>query len=147
MAGGCRGHPAGDLGRRSGPLPHLRPSGVVVARQREPRDLPGPLQHFVPRQSCASGVFDFKDSSVESAGIEGYMEVTLACFTLLTDSGTERKDGLLSISWAIKPPKSLSGPVELRVRVLPKRSDSGEWVPLGRLELVGRAWRVVDVFE
>ena len=75
------------------------------------------------------------------------MEVTLACFTLLTDSGTERKDGLLSISWAIKPPKSLSGPVELRVRVLPKRSDSGEWVPLGRLELVGRAWRVVDVFE
>ena len=47
------------------------------------------------------------------------------------------------VSWAIRPLLSLTGPVELRVRVLPKRSDSGEWAQLGRLELVDRAWCVV----
>jgi hypothetical protein len=92
----------------------------------------------------AFGVFNFEDDAVESAGIQGDWEVTVADFTLLTDSAAERQDGLLSLSWAIRPPESLAGPVELRTRVLPKRSDSGEWAPLGTLELVDGAWRVAE---
>jgi hypothetical protein len=92
----------------------------------------------------AFGVFDFEDNSVESAGIQGDWEVSLAGFTLLTDSGAERLDGLLFVAWAIRTPQSLTGPAELRARVLPKRSDSGEWTPLCRLELVDGAWRVAE---
>ena len=89
-------------------------------------------------------MFNFQDDSVESAGIQGDWEVSLAGFTLLTDSGAERLDGLLFVAWAIRTPESLTGPVELRARVLPKRSDSGVWAPLCRLELVDGAWRVAE---
>ena len=92
----------------------------------------------------AFGVFNFEDDAVESAGIQGDWEVTIAGFTLLTDTAAERQDGVLTIAWAIRPPQPLTGPVELRARVLPKRSDSGEWAPLGRLELVDGAWRVAE---
>ncbi len=68
----------------------------------------------------AFGVLKLEDGSVENAGIEAYMEVSVAGFTLLTDSCTERRDGLLSVAWVIRPPNSLEGPVELRARVLPE---------------------------
>ena len=123
-----------------------------MARRRGPRALPGPLQHVLYNTSSranpvppeAFGVFNFEDDSVESAGIQGDWEVSLAGFTLLTDSGAERLDGLLFVAWAIRTPESLTGPVELRARVLPKRSDSGVWAPLCRLELVDGAWRVAE---
>lgn len=92
----------------------------------------------------AFGVFKLEDGSVESAGIEAHMEVSVAGFTLLTDSCTERRDGLLSVAWVIRPPNSLEGPVELRARVLPKGSDSGEWVPVGTLESAEGTWRLVE---
>ncbi len=92
----------------------------------------------------AFGVWNLQDGSPKSAGIDGHYEVTLAGFTLLTDSGAERGDGQLTVSWAIRPPPSLTGPVELRTRVLPNRGDSAEWAPLGRLELVDGAWRVAE---
>lgn len=97
---------------------------------------PGPPEAF--------GVFNLEDDTFESAGIDAYMEVTLAGFTLLTDSHATRQDGLLSAAFVIRPPDSLAGAVDLRARVLPRRSDSGEWAPLGRLELVAGAWRVVE---
>jgi len=97
---------------------------------------PGPPEAF--------GVFNLEDDTFESAGIQGDWEVTLAGFTMLTDSAAERQGGLLSVAWAIRPPQSLTGPIELRARVLPKRSDSGEWAPLGKLEFVDGAWRVAD---
>lgn len=97
---------------------------------------PGPPEAF--------GVFNLADDTFESAGIDAYMEVTLADFTFLTDSEATRQDGLLSVAWAIRPPESLTGPIELRARVLPKRSDSGEWAPLGKLEFVDGAWRVAE---
>jgi len=97
---------------------------------------PGPPEAF--------GVFNLEDDTFESAGIQGDWEVTLAGFTMLTDSAAERQVGLLSVAWAIRPPEYLTGPVELRARVLPKRSDSGEWAPLGRLDLVEGRWRVAE---
>ncbi len=92
----------------------------------------------------AYGVFNLEDDTVESAGIEAYMEVTLGGFTLLTDSVTDRQDGLLSVAWAVRPPESLTGPIELRARVLPKSEDSGVWLPLGVLEHDDEVWRVAE---
>ena len=92
----------------------------------------------------AFGVFNLDEDAVESAGIQGDWEVTVAGFTLLTDSAAERQDGLLSVAWAIRPPESLTGPVELRIRVLPKRADSGEWAPLGTLSLTDGAWQATE---
>ena len=93
----------------------------------------------------AFGVLNLQDNSVESAGIEAYMEVSLGGFTLLTDSCTDRQDGLLSVAWVIRPPSSLTGPVEIRARVLPNRQDSSEWATLGTLETVDGSWRVAGV--
>ena len=93
----------------------------------------------------AFGVFDIEDDSVKSAGIEGDWEVNVDDFTLLTDSATVRRDGSLFVNWAIRPPKSLTGPVSLRARVLPKRSESGEWVQIGTLEKVDGGWQIAEV--
>jgi len=92
----------------------------------------------------AFGVFDLEDDSVMSAGIEGDWEVSHAGFTLLTDSATVRRDGILSVNWAIRPPESLTGVVELRARVIPNKGDTGEWQSIGRLELVEGSWRVAE---
>ena len=93
----------------------------------------------------AFGVFDTEDDSVKSAGLEGDWEVTVDGFTLLTDSATVRRDGTLFVNWAIRPPKSLIGPVSLCARVLPKRSESGEWTRIGTLEFVDGSWNVAEV--
>jgi hypothetical protein len=93
----------------------------------------------------AFGVFDIEDDSVKSAGLEGDWDVTVDGFTLLTDSATVRRDGSLFVNWAIRPPKSLTGPVSLRARVLPKRSDSGEWTQIGTLEIVDGGWQIAEV--
>jgi hypothetical protein len=97
-----------------------------------------------PAPPEAFGVFNLEDDTFESAGIDAYMEVALAGFTFLTDSEATRQNGVLSVAWAIRPPDSLTDPIELRARLLPKRSESGEWAPLGRLEFVDGTWQVEE---
>ncbi len=109
------------------------------------RSLYNTSSHANPVPPEAFGVFDLGDDSVMSAGLEGDREVTQAGFTLLTDSATVRRDGVLSVNWAIRPPASLVGPVELRARVIGENRDTGEWQTIGRLELDDGFWRVAEV--
>lgn len=108
------------------------------------RSLYNTSSHANPVPPGAFGVFALEDGSVLSAGIEGDWDVTQAGFTLLTDSATVRRDGILSVNWAIRPPESLVGPVELRARVIPRGRDTADWQSIGRLELSDGAWLVAE---
>jgi hypothetical protein len=92
----------------------------------------------------AFGILNLGDGSVESAGIDGYMEVESGGFTFLTESAAARMDGVLSVTWVVRPPETLGGLVSLRARVLPKRGDSAPWVGIGSLVSKDGTWRAAE---
>jgi len=89
----------------------------------------------------AFGVVDLDAGTTESAGIEGEWEVDSGGFALVPDSVTVRRDGWLTVSWALRPAPSVEGSLEVRARVVPEGADTAPWRLLGTLVRDAAGWR------
>ncbi len=89
----------------------------------------------------AFGVVDLDAGTTVSAGIEGEWEVASGGFALVPDSVTVRRDGWLTVSWALRPAPSVEGPLEVRARVIAEGADTAPWRRLGSLVREDARWR------